>query len=386
MPTGKNRFQNIYLTSLAAIVLLVVTSLLVIDNIVAEESLMADVNDIGGRQSMLSERIVHLLLEYANQHNPEKREDIVAQIRQSTDSFDQTHKLLIRGLLSNGKYVIFEDNIDDLFFGQPEYLDEKARLFIYNVREVLSKDWHPELISSFYLKELRKASQQVVHYGLDELATLYTLNSKSRINQLRIVIAVLLGTIVVLVISIGIFVFKPLFKRIVEQQDDLEKLAYIDPLTNCHNRRSFLINANTEYERSHRSQLPFSVLFLDIDYLKTINDTFGHAMGDTVIREVTKFCKIKIRDIDIIGRIGGDEFGIILPECDLTRAKQTAERLRQGMSEHSIPGISGEMQVSTSIGVASIMPDDKSAFDTISRADENLYKAKRNGRNLIIAA
>ena len=386
MATGRNKYQRIYLSSLAAIVLLVVASQLVFDYIVSEESSMAEVNDIGSRQSMLSERIVHLLLEYANEQNPEKREDIVARIRQSTDSFDQTHKLLIRGLLSNGENVIFEDNIDDLFFGQPEYLDEKARLFIYNTREVLSKDWHPELISSFYLKELRKASEQILHDGLDDLATLYTINSQSRINQLRLVIALLLNTIVILVISIGVFVFKPLFKRIVEQQDDLEKLAYIDPLTNCHNRRSFIINANTEYERSRRNQLPFSVLFLDIDYLKKINDTFGHAMGDTVIKEITRFCKSKIRDIDIIGRIGGDEFGIMLPECDLARAKQKAERLRQGMSEHIIPGISDEIQVSTSIGVASLLPSDKDAFDIISRADENLYEAKRNGRNLIIAA
>lgn len=386
MATSRNKYQRIYLSSLAAIVLLVVASQLVFDHIVSEESSMTEVNDIGSRQSMLSERIVHLLLEYANEQNPEKRQNIVARIRQSMDSFNQTHKLLIRGLLSNGENVIFEDNIDDLFFGQPEYLDEKARLFIYNTREVLSKDWHPELISSFYLKELRKTSEQTLHDGLDDLATFYTMNSKSRINRLRLVIAILLSTVIILVISIGVFVFKPLFKRITEQQDDLEKLAYIDPLTNCHNRRSFIINANTEYERSRRNQLPYSVLFLDIDYLKTINDSFGHAVGDAVIKEITRYCKIKIRDIDIIGRIGGDEFGILLPECDLTRAKQTAERLRQGMSEHSIPGISGEFQVSTSIGVASIMPSDKNAFDTISRADENLYEAKRKGRNLIIAA
>ncbi len=386
MAIGRNKYQRIYLSSLAAIVLLVMASQLVFDYIVSEESSMVEVNDIGSRQSMLSERIVHLLLEYANEQDPVKREDIVARTQKSTDSFDQTHKLLIRGLLSNGENVIFEDNIDDLFFGQPEYLDEKARLFIYNTREVLSKDWHPELISSFYLKELRKASEQILHDGLDDLATLYTMNSKFRINQLRLVIAILLSTIVILVISIGIFVFKPLFKRIAEQQDDLEKLAYIDPLTNCQNRRSFIINANIEYERSRRNHLPYSVLFLDIDYLKTINDTFGHAMGDTVIKEITQCCKSMIRDIDIIGRIGGDEFGILLPECDLESAKQKAERLRQGMSEHIIPGISDKFQVSTSIGVASLLTSDKNTFDVISRADENLYEAKRNGRNLIIAA
>ena len=322
MPGGRNRYQRIYLSSLASIILLVVASLLVFDYVASEEASMAEINDLGSRQSMLSERIVHLLLEYSNEQNPEKRKDIVASISEYANSFEQTHKLLIRGTLPNGESVILEDNIDDLFFGEDEYLDEKARLFIYNTREVISRDWLPELISSYYLKELRIASDQTLHNGLNKLATLYSTNSKSRIYQLRLIIALLLGTVVLVVICIGIFVFKPLFNRIVEQQEELENLAYIDPLTNCHNRRSFLINANTEYERSHRNDLPFSVLFLDIDYLKTINDTFGHAMGDTVIVEITRYCKKRIRDIDIIGRIGGDEFGILLPECDLTRANR----------------------------------------------------------------
>lgn len=385
MPTGRNKYQRIYLTSLAAIVLLVVASQLVIDYIVSEESSMVEVNDIGSRQRMLSERIAHLLLEYAIEQNPEVRQSIVGLIRQSTESFDQTHKLLIRGLLSNGEYVIAEDNIDDLFFGQPEYLDEKARLFIYNTREVLSKDWSPELITSFYLKELLKATKQNLHKGLETLATLYKINSKKRIDQLRLFIVLMLGIIIILVISVGIFVFKPLFNRILEQQKDLEKLAYLDPLTNCHNRRSFLINANTEYERSRRNQLPFSVLFLDIDYLKTINDTYGHAMGDVVIKEITQYCKSQLRDIDVLGRIGGDEFGILLPGCDLESATQTAERLRLGMSEQTIPGIRDDTPVSTSIGVATVIPGDGDSFDVINRADENLYEAKRAGRNLIIA-
>lgn len=385
MPTGKNMYQRIYLSSLAAIVLLVVASQLVIDYIVSEESSMVEVNDIGGRQRMLSERVVHLLLEYATEQDPAARQNILGLIRQSTESFHQTHKLLIRGLLSNGEHVIYEDNIDDLFFGEPEYLDEKARLFIYNTREVLSKEWSVDLISSFYFSELREAAKQTLHDGLSDLANLYKINSKSRINQLRQVIALLLGIIIILVISVGIFVFKPLFNRILEQQKDLEKLAYLDPLTNCHNRRSFLINANTEYERSRRNQLPFSVLFLDIDYLKTINDTYGHAMGDVVIKEITQYCKSRLRDIDVLGRIGGDEFGILLPGCDLESATQTAERLKRGMSEQTIPGMSDDTPVSVSIGVATVTPSDTNSFDTINRADENLYEAKRSGRNLIIA-
>jgi diguanylate cyclase (GGDEF)-like protein len=370
----------------AFIGLLVASALVVIDHIASEESLMVEVNDVGGRQRMLSERIVHLLLEYAVEKDPVARSHTIGLIEKSLFPFDRTHKLLIRGKLSSGEQVIFEDNIDHLFFDEPEYLDERARLFVYNTREVLSKVWTPELLSSFYVKELRQASKQKLHSSLEKLASLYTSNSKARILHLRITVAFLLCGIILVVIAIGAFVFKPLFRHIVTQEEELHQLAYIDPLTNCHNRRSFLNSADIEFERSRRNALPFSVLFLDIDYLKTINDTFGHAMGDTAIQEIALICQKNLRDIDILGRIGGDEFGILLPDCSLDSARQTAERLRLSMSKHIIPGITGDMKLSFSIGAATLIDRDKNAFETINRADQNLYTAKRTGRNLIIAA
>ena len=215
---------------------------------------------------------------------------------------------------------------------------------------------------------------------------LFTSNSKDRILQLRITVAFLLCGIILVVIVIGAFVFKPLFRHIVAQEEELQELAYFDPLTNCQNRRSFLKNAEIEISRCRRKKLSFSILFLDIDYLKTINDTFGHAMGDTAICAIAEVCQLNLRDIDILGRIGGDEFGILLPECNLENARQSAERLIQGMSEHNIPSINGKIKLSFSIGAATLIDSDKNAYETINRADQNLYTAKRTGRNLIIAA
>ncbi|MCP4433424.1 MAG: diguanylate cyclase [Gammaproteobacteria bacterium] len=386
MSTGKNKYQNIYFSSLAAIALLVAASHIVIDSIVSEESLMVEVNEIGGRQRMLSERIVHLLLEYAVEKDPAIQANITRLIEQTNSAFDQTHKLLIRGQISNTDTVVFENNIDALFFGEPEYLDEKARLFIYNTREVLSHDWSPDLISSFYLKELREAAKESLHSGLDELASLYTNNSMTRITRLRIVVAVMLITVIMLVSGIGLFVFKPLFSRIIVQQDELAKLAYRDSLTDLHNRRSFFLEAEKVFQQCQNDELPFSVLFLDIDFLKVINDSFGHAMGDKVIEEVARVCMDNLGSNDIPGRIGGDEFGILLPKRSLQSATTVAEHLRHAMSANKIPGISGYMQVSLSIGVASVTGRDKNAFETINRADKNLYEAKKTGRNLIIAA
>ena len=384
--TAGNKYKNTYLGTLAFIAILISVSIIIIDYIAAEESRMVEVNDIGGRQRMLSERVVHLLLEYAVETDAAARDDIVELLNLSLVTFDRTHNLLIRGHLSNGQIVIFSDNIDDIFFGAPEYLDKKARIFIYNTREVLDREWSQALISNYYLKQLREAAKQDLHSSMEVLATQYTKNSKIRIFRLRMVVAALLGGIVILVFGVGIFVFIPMFRRIENQEQELHKKAFIDPLTNCHNRRSFLANAGTAFERSRRYDHTFAVLYIDIDHFKSINDTHGHAVGDEAIKQMTRLCEENIRDSDVLGRLGGDEFGIILQECGLDYATQTAEKLRSCVSDHIIPGDTTAIRISISIGAVTIIESDDDAFDILKRADKNLYEAKQMGRNLVIAA
>jgi len=385
MASGK-KYRRIYLTSFAFIALLITASIMIIDYIAAEEARMIEVNDIGGRQRMLSERTVHLLLEYAAEGNPETRKQIIILIELALKQFDKTHKLLIRGRLAEEETVNFSDSIDSIFFDEPEYLDQKARILIYNTREVLTNGWSPELISSYYLKQLREATKQDLHKSLDALATQYTTNSKSRITRLRIIVAILLGGIVVVLFSVGLLVFNPMFKRIEKQEEELHKLAYIDPLANCHNRRSFLAIANIAFERSRRYKHTFAILYIDIDHFKDINDTYGHAVGDEALKQMTQICQENIRDSDILGRIGGDEFGIILQECGLGFANQTAEKLRKHISDHIFATSAGATRISISVGAVTIIDRDKNADDTLKRADKNLYKAKRAGRNMVIAA
>jgi len=385
MTAGKN-YQRIYLTTFAFIAVLITASIIIIDYIAAEEAHMVEVNDIGGRQRMLSERTVHLLLEYAMENNQEARNHIVKLMELSLQKFDQAHQQLIRGRLSDGEVVIFSDSIDNIFFDDPEYLDLKARIFIYNTREVLGREWSPDLISSYYLKQLREATKQDLHSSLDALAAQYTANSKSRITRLRVIVAILLGGIVVVLCGVGVLVFNPMFKRIEAQEQALHKLAFIDPLANCHNRRSFLTNANTTFERSRRYKHTFAILFIDIDRFKDINDNYGHAIGDEAIKEMARICLENIRDSDILGRIGGDEFGVILQECGLEYAIQTAEKLRKRISDHIISSKSATINFSISLGAATVEDSDTCVDDTLKRADRNLYKAKRTGRNLVIAA
>ena len=382
----KRRYNRIYFSALAFIALLVGASLAVIDYIASEEVLMTKVNEIGSRQIMLSERIAHLELEYSVEVRQETRNEIEALVEEALDSLDQTHQLLIRGHLPNGLVVPFSDSIDDIFFGEPEFLDQKTRIFIYNTREVLAREWSKDFASSYYLKQLRKATIKDLHKGLELLAVQYSNNSRDRITRLRLTAAALLGGIIIVLFAVGALVFNPLFRQITRQEQDLEMLAYIDPLTNCHNRRSFLNNAETEFERCRRYSHPFSILFFDIDLFKEINDSYGHAAGDTALIEITKISQKNIRDSDFLGRIGGDEFGIVLHECDLENAAQTAEKLRKSIAEQVISGDFGEIKANISIGAATLIDSDNNAYDMLKRADKNLYESKESGRGKVVAA
>ena len=383
---SKGKYHRIYLYVLAFIALLVAASLVVIDIIVTEEAVMADISNIGSRQRMLSERIVHLTLEYSVEQDREARDQIAKLIGSELELFDTTHKNLIRGRLPGGKKVGFADNIDDMFFGEPENLDEKARLFIYNTGEVLAQGWSPAFASGFYTRQLRKSTIQDLDRGLQRLAELYANNSQKRIQQLRVTVAFLLGGIILVLFLVGAFIFNPLFEKINLQEQELKNLAYIDPLTNCHNRRSFLESAEVEFERCRRYSHLYSILFLDIDFFKEINDSYGHAAGDSVLVEITRTCLKNIRESDFLGRIGGDEFGIVLHECDLAYANETAKKLRDAISTIVISGEFGKIKPSVSIGATVIMDADENAYDTLKRADQNLYRSKNSGRNQVVAA
>jgi diguanylate cyclase (GGDEF)-like protein len=167
---------------------------------------------------------------------------------------------------------------------------------------------------------------------------------------------------------------------------ELERLAEIDGLTGLYNRRQFLALAEQEWVRFKRYQRPLSFLMLDIDFFKSINDSFGHDAGDKVIVGVANICTATRRSSEPIGRIGGEELAILLPETDLRGAAQVAERLRARIAEEPIR-VEGELiPVTVSIGVADASFSTSSLPDLMKQADRALYAAKRKGRNRVEAA
>ncbi len=170
-------------------------------------------------------------------------------------------------------------------------------------------------------------------------------------------------------------------RKKVEQQ--LELLARTDSLTGLANRRHFMEVAEQELSRTLRYGGELSALMLDIDHFKSVNDTYGHHTGDLVIRKLGDICRATLRDVDCVGRIGGEEFAVILPQTGATQAAEAAERLRMAVTTARVPLEKGlPLRFSVSIGVATLR--EPCNLDTLlGSADSALYTAKNSGRNRV---
>lgn len=171
-------------------------------------------------------------------------------------------------------------------------------------------------------------------------------------------------------------------KQLEELLGKVEYMAITDALTGLYNRRRFHDVLSKEFERSTRYANPVSLIMLDIDHFKKVNDNYGHQTGDTVLREVGNIITASIRDIDIASRFGGEEFMVVLPNTEKENAKVGAERMRAAIAQHIFPEIEGPITVS--IGVAGLPDPALANEDRLVRcADYALYRAKQNGRNRI---
>lgn len=157
--------------------------------------------------------------------------------------------------------------------------------------------------------------------------------------------------------------------------------ARSDPLTGVYNRRHFFNLAKQEFKRSERNGAPLSMILLDVDYFKEINDTYGHNSGDQVLQYVAEQCRTNIRPTDVVGRFGGDEFTILLPETDLAGARCLAERLRTIIAATPVEADKTPLPVTISLGVARKSAETSSLVALIHKVDEAMYAAKRAGRN-----
>jgi diguanylate cyclase len=177
-------------------------------------------------------------------------------------------------------------------------------------------------------------------------------------------------------------------EQLASVNEELEQLSMVDPLTGLYNRRHLTSELHKEWKRAGREQVPLSIIMLDIDYFKRLNDTYGHMAGDRCLVELANLLQEEVhRPSDIVARFGGEEFIIVLPNTPLAGAEQLAERIRARAEAHCVETENHQLTFTLSLGTASQIPAPSSdAEDLIRRSDNALYEGKEAGRNRVIVA
>ncbi len=166
-------------------------------------------------------------------------------------------------------------------------------------------------------------------------------------------------------------------------EEELQRQATTDSLTNISNRRHFLSVAENELQRATRYRHPLSIVLIDIDKLKEINDTFGHDAGDQALIFFTQTTLGCLRGTDLLGRQGGDEFALLLPETDTEQALAVVERIRQKISAPQPEFLMGQASITASFGIVTTTSNQETLESLLTKADQALYRAKDQGRDAI---
>ncbi len=186
-------------------------------------------------------------------------------------------------------------------------------------------------------------------------------------------------------IQIGRNILKFLVSGHIESayHEEIYRLVTTDGLTNLPNRRAFEDAMHREFSRSTRYTRPLSLLVIDIDHFKKINDVHGHLAGDAALRQFASLLKVNLRRDDVAGRMGGEEFAVLLPEIDGVGARLTAEKIRALTAKHRFEFEGAVMPLTISLGVSTRLPADTDPMEVYRRADELVFTAKRAGRNRV---
>jgi len=218
-----------------------------------------------------------------------------------------------------------------------------------------------------------------VRGGISISLDIEELQSKIKYNTITIAVFGIITTL--LLLGLIYYFMSRLIKRLDEARQTIEKIAITDQLTEVFNRRHIMSRFEEEFEKVKRLNKNVSCIMADIDNFKSINDSYGHLVGDQVLKAISHRIRNTIRAYDILGRYGGEEFLIIMPDTKLEDASGLAERIRTRVKEETI----NNATVTLSLGVVCIQEGDRSLDDIIRRADQNLYRAKKDGKDRVVS-
>lgn len=381
-----------YLGALSLIACLSIGTHLLIESVVVEQGTTARVINMAGRQRMLSQRIAEEALElrYAT---GSARTSVLGRLHFDLDRMEVSNVDLAHGNAALGIPAPSTPALRAIFEKPPYHVDQRVQQFVGLVRAYaetstvaktgITSSTPDANASDPRLQQILDTARDVLLIALDTAVTQYQADSDAIIRRLHALLLSVLTLMLCTLVGEALFLFRPMFKQLKTTQQALLNAARTDPLTGSMNRRHLLEQGDDEIARCHEEGTVLSVLVLDIDNFKSVNDRFGHPIGDHAIQTVVRCVLSAIGKNDHLGRVGGEEFMIVFPGSVQQEAALIAENIRKQIETTVIHCVAGDFTLTASIGVAQWHHDDITLMPVIDRADKALYLAKRNGRNRV---
>lgn len=393
LPT--RRLTVAYVAALSLIALLSGSVHLLLDHVIAQQRDSGTIINVAGRQRMLSQRIGLLARDFYEGHDEAARVPLL----QAAATMERAHRALLGGTGDMGITHSLSDAARTLYFSPPADLDRRTRDLVLAAR-ILAGAEGPRAegprteapgtegpggtadLRARAFADIRDQTRDVIMPMLDQAVRQFETEATERIEGLRRaqqgVLAILLTTL----LAEAVFIFRPLVGRLKTYAGRLYDMATRDVLTGLPNRRHFLEMGEREVRRGREAGQPQALLMIDIDHFKAINDTLGHAAGDRVLSQFGRLLQGWLRAGEVAGRIGGEEFAVLLPDADTVDAAARAETLRRAVEAAPING-HATLAWTVSIGAARVSGGADGLADALRRADLALYAAKAAGRNRV---
>ncbi len=340
--------------------------------IITSQQEYAYIINITGKQRMLSQKTALISKRYYE----ENTQDLKMHLLELKTLMKKDHEHIIKDYVKSDKLI-------SLYLNKPKSLNVKVILYL-------------ELLSDFLEIHNESALKNIVEQSfyllplLNEAVSVFEAESNEKTELLmQRELFILIGTLLTLLLE-AIFIVMPALKialrheselnRLIEERThELEELSITDQLTKLYNRRHIDKTLSSELDKARRYDDLFSLILLDIDYFKNVNDTYGHQVGDAILKSIAKLLTDNVRKTDMVGRWGGEEFLIITTDNDSKKVLHFAEKLRSVIETHKFNAVK---KVTCSFGVTHYMKDDTDS-SIIGRADDALYEAKASGRNCV---
>jgi diguanylate cyclase (GGDEF)-like protein len=368
-----------YLVALTIIAVLSIASHVILEQVLRSNEGSAAIINVSGRQRMLSQRIASLAAQY-RLGDVGVRADLIAALGR----FETQHDLLIES--TNARRAGEGTSaLRGVYFEGARPLDGDVRQFVADGRAVAAMGpGDPAMARP--LADLFALARAPMLDGLDAVVGIHQRESEGTLAELERIQWAILIVVLATLAAEALAIFRPMVNRIVAFTQEIMRLAATDPLTGVANRRHFMERAAAEVERARRSGQALSLLMVDADHFKKVNDTHGHDVGDAVLKALAAALVANVRPMDVVARLGGEEFAVLLPEASVATAAESGERLRAAVGALLVPHGDEGVAFTVSIGAAAVAAEPQGVEAALKAADAALYEAKQGGRNRVVVA